>query len=78
MGRLMDRVMASVNTKSPHALAQVKAELQTIAPLCCWTEGHWEELDRLSWKEVQNVPRHIRLLANFLIRSYLRRRGAAA
>jgi DGQHR domain-containing protein len=78
MGRLMDRVMASVNTKSPHALAQVKAELQTIAPLCCWTEGHWEELDRLSWKEIQNVPRHIRLLANFLIRSYLRRRGAAA
>jgi DGQHR domain-containing protein len=78
MGRLMDRVMSSVNSKSPHALAQAKAELQTIAPLCRWTEGHWEELDGIAWNEIQNVHRHIRVLSNFLIRSYLHRRGAAA
>lgn len=78
MGRLMDRVMSSVNSKSPHALAQAKAELQTIAHLCRWTEGHWEELDGIAWNEIQNVHRHIRVLSNFLIRSYLHRRGAAA
>ena len=78
MGRLMDRVMSSVNAKSPHALAHAKAELQTIAPLCRWTEGHWEDLDGIGWNEIQNVPRHIRILSNFLIRSYLHRRGEAA
>ncbi len=78
MGRLMDRIMSAVNLKSPHALAHVKAELQNIAPVCRWTHGHWEDLDGIAWNEIQNVPRHIRVLSNFLIRSYIQRRGAAA
>ena len=78
MGRLMDRIMSAVNPKSPHALGHVKAELQNIAPVCRWTHGHWEDLDGIAWNEIQNVPRHIRVLSNFLIRSYIQRRGAAA
>ena len=78
MGRLMDRVMASTDTKAVHALSHVKNELHSIAPLCRWTEGHWEDLDDLGWDQVQNVPRHIRLLTNFLIRVYVQRRGVAA
>jgi DGQHR domain-containing protein len=78
MGRLMDRVMSAVNAKSPHALAEVRAELQTLAPVCRWTSGHWEELNGIAWNEMQNVPRHIRVLSNFLIRTYLQRRGVAA
>jgi DGQHR domain-containing protein len=78
MGRLMDRVMSSVDTKSAHALSHVKTELQVIAPTCRWTDGQWEELDDLTWNEVQNVPRHIKLLSNLLIRSYVQRRGIAA
>jgi len=78
MGRLMDRVMASTDTKTGHALSHVKNELHSIAPLCRWTEGHWEDLDDMAWDHVQNVPRHIRLLTNFLIRVYVQRRGVAA
>ncbi len=56
MGRLMDRVMSSVDPHSPHALAHVKHELQTIAPVCHWTSGRWSELGDLQWNEIQNVP----------------------
>jgi hypothetical protein len=75
MGRLMDRVMSSVDPRSPHALAHVKHELQVIVPVCRWTSGRWAELDDLQWNELQNVPRHIRMLSSFLIRTYVQNRG---
>lgn len=75
MGRLMDRVMSSVDPQSPHALAHVKHELQIIAPVCHWTSGRWSELGELQWNEIQNVPRHIRMLSSFLIRAYVQNRG---
>ena len=71
MGRLMDRVMASIDPRSPEVLTKVRHELHVIAPLCRWTHGRWEEMGDLNWDEVQNVPRHIRLLSSFLIRSYI-------
>lgn len=77
MGRLMDRVMATVDPNSHQALNAVRTELEVIAPLCRWTSGRWEELGDLHWDELQNVPRHIRLLSSFLIRSYVRHRGGA-
>ena len=76
MGRLMDRVMSSLDPRSPHVLAHVKHELQVIAPVCRWTTGRWSELDDLQWNELQNVPRHIRMLSSFLIRAYVQNRGA--
>ena len=77
MGRLMDRVMSSIDPSSPHALSQVKHELHVIASACRWTGGTWEELGDLHWNEVQNVPRHIRILSSFLIRTYVQKRGLA-
>lgn len=76
MGRLMDRVMSSVDPHSPHVLGHVKHELKVIAPVCHWTNGRWSELGDLQWNEIQNVPRHIRMLSSFLIRAYIQNRGA--
>lgn len=75
MGRLMDRVMATIDPNSPHALSEARHELQAMVPLCHWTSGRWEELGDLHWDELQNVPRHIRILSSFLVRSYVRHRG---
>ena len=36
----------------------------------------WADLDGLRWNEVQNLPRHIKLLSSVLIRAALSR-GAA-
>jgi DGQHR domain-containing protein len=68
MGILMDRVLARHAGKSDETQA-IKSDLQRIAPRCCWTEGTWEH-SGLDWNEVQNTPKHIRTLADTLIRLY--------
>jgi hypothetical protein len=68
MGILMDRMLARHAGKSDESHA-IKADLQKIAPHCCWTEGTWETMG-LEWNEVQNTPKHIRTLADTLIRLY--------
>ena len=70
MGRLMDRVLATINLRQSHAAEQVRADLARIAPHCRWIRGSWEGLG-LRWNEVQNVPKHINELSNFLVRTYL-------
>ena len=70
MGRLMDRIMATLDPHSEDAEKQVLADLQLVAPHCRWTDGTWGELD-LKWNEVQNVPRHTNELSNYLVRLYV-------
>lgn len=71
MGRLMDRVMSSVAADSIRAGVQARKELERIGPFCHWTSGNWEDLGGIRWNELQNVPSHIRMLANHLIRAYI-------
>lgn len=73
MGRLMDRVMAHVDPDDPRAAAKARSELLLIADRCRWTSGIWEDLG-LPWDELQNTPRHISALSNFLARAYLAER----
>ena len=77
MGRLMDRAMYSIDPLEEKAQSYVRAELEVIRPVCRWTGGRWEELG-LEWNEVQNVPKHIAVLSNFLIREYTRRKRETA
>ena len=73
MGRLMDRVMSSVRADEKNAAQLVKRELLRVKDVCRWTDGEWEELGGLKWNEVQNVPTHVKVLSNFLVRAYLQR-----
>ena len=66
MGTLMDRLIAKASG-SDDADRLIQSSLQRIAPRCCWTSGVWEGLE-LRWDEVQSVPRHIRGLADVLVR----------
>jgi DGQHR domain-containing protein len=75
MGRLMDRIMNSVDLRDRNAVADVQHELRPVIPICSWTEGRWKELDNLAWNEIQNVPQHVRLLSNLLVRTYVHGRG---
>jgi DGQHR domain-containing protein len=71
MGRLMDRIMGSLDPAAPKAPHLVRQQLDRVAPICHWTSGRWEELG-LKWNELQNVPSHLRILSNVLVRSYVR------
>jgi hypothetical protein len=73
MGRLMDRVMAHVDPDADDAKEQAAAELALIADRCRWTAGTWEDLGT-AWNDLQNTPRHISALSNFLVRAYLAER----
>jgi DGQHR domain-containing protein len=70
MGRLMDRVMAQIDPADPLAPEQARHEVLRVARNCHWTAGTWTELG-LAWDDVQNVPKHISALSNFLARAYL-------
>jgi len=76
LGKLMDRIMASINPSDENAQALVVKELRLIAPVCRWTNGVWEELDGLKWDEILTTNRHYSLLYNFLIRQYLIKKNA--
>lgn len=71
MGRVMNRVMASIDTSSPSAARQVRREIEKIAPICHWTRGSWDQLGGMRWNELQNIPVHVKMLSNLLVRHYL-------
>ena len=71
MGRLMDKVMVGIDPNDPRATKKVEAELSLVASLCRWTKGKWEDLGDISWDGIENTPRHIRVLSNYLIREYV-------
>jgi hypothetical protein len=75
MGRLMDRVIPTIQLSKKNAVEQVMRELKRIEPICRWTKGRWEDIDGMRWNEIQNVPRHIHVLSNVLIRAYLQAKG---
>jgi DGQHR domain-containing protein len=77
MGRLMDRIMPAIDANGHKAVEQVERELRRIAPACRWTSGTWDDMNDLPWNEVENVPRHIRLLSSVLVRAYVQAKGAA-
>jgi DGQHR domain-containing protein len=65
MGYLMDRIMPRF-AGHPDMQGEVRKALRKIAPHCAWTEGRWETLG-LSWNQVQNVSRHVKQLAEYLV-----------
>lgn len=70
IGRLMDRVLGTIDPRQVNADAQIRRHLELVAPHCRWTSGRWEELG-LRWNEVQAIHRHIQELSSHLIRIYL-------
>jgi DGQHR domain-containing protein len=72
MGRLMDRVMSGIDPDTPKATLLVRQQLGRVASTCHWTAGRWDEVGGLRWNELQNLPSHLRMLSNVLVRSYVR------
>lgn len=75
MSRLMERVMINLDPTDPQVVAHVRAELRLISDDCHWTSGVWPEIN-IPWNELQNTPRHISTLSNYLVRTYVQARGS--
>ena len=74
MGKLMDRIMGSIDPRDRDAARRIRQELKGIAPLCHWTSGKWESLGGIAWNELQVVHKHLSMLSSFLIRAHLENR----
>lgn len=72
MGRLMDRIMGSINIDDQRVAERVRRELEPLKARCHWTSGTWDELGGIAWNDLQNVPAHVRLLSNHILRIALR------
>lgn len=49
-----------------------RRDLERLVPVCAWTSGYWDfgPRDQRAWNELQNTPRDIQLLADFLLAEY--------
>ena len=72
MGKLMDKIVPGMDIRQKNMKAELKGEIQKIAPVCRWSEGVWEELGGIPWNAMENTPRYIKILSNYLIREYLK------
>lgn len=75
MGRLMDRIMSTIDPHHDRAADLVAADLDLVAASCRWTSGRWDSVN-LRWNEIQNVPRHINELSSYLVRTYVAAKAA--
>ncbi len=76
MSRLMDKVTANVDCFDPKGAQKMAKELSVIANDCSWTAGDWTELNGMAWNDLQSTSTHIRLLSNYLVRTYMKNRSA--
>ena len=76
MGKLMDRIMSTINVRDKDALKAVQKTLSSIAPRCHWTSGRWDGLGGVAWNGLENIHKHHQLLSNHLVRMYLDQRYA--
>jgi DGQHR domain-containing protein len=74
LGFVMDAISDRVRESGIPVADQFRADLMAIRPVCRWTEGHWEFGPNAlrKWNEVQNTPKDIQVLANYLLAQYKR------
>lgn len=71
IGFLMDAVYAKINFKDRDAKEQIINELESLIPLCHWTDGSWDFGSEIrEWNSIQNIQRDMELLTNYIIHSY--------
>lgn len=66
MGVVMDRMLDRYGNQSDPTKA-IRTALSQMAPQCRWTSGEWPDI-RKPWNDIQNVPSHVRMLTDQLLR----------
>ena len=76
IGYLMEEIAHTVGTSSKDRRAAFRHELTKIEDVCAWTAGEWvfAEGFKRKWSDIQNTPKDIALLTNFLLAAYRKAR----
>jgi hypothetical protein len=72
MGFLMDAIVDRYMHLRVPTVEDFEYDLYEIADLCHWTEGTWrfDVEHHRKWNDLQNTPRDIQLLTNYLLGEY--------
>ncbi len=72
MGFVMDAIVDRHRESGIPTQEQFKEDLEPLVEMCRWTDGYWEfgPGAQRKWNEIQNIPRDIQLLANYLLVQY--------
>jgi DGQHR domain-containing protein len=72
MGFIMDAIADRYRQDGMPEEEQFKADLDALKEVCRWTDGYWEfgPGAQRKWNEIQNTPKDIQLLANYLLVQY--------
>lgn len=74
LGSVMDEIAYELREEGIPSARLMQQHLALIAPFCRWTHGIWDFApdDQRRWNELQNTPRDIKLLSDYLVRTYRR------
>ena len=72
MGYLMDAIGERLRNSGLPQEDQFRQDLLPLVDVCRWTEGYWDFGPgvKRKWNEVQNTPKDIQMLANYLMVQY--------
>lgn len=72
LGLMMDAIADRYRSKGLPSKAQFARDLTAMAPVCRWSEGHWDfgPGQQQKWNEIQNTSNSIKLLSNYLLVQY--------
>jgi DGQHR domain-containing protein len=72
LGFVMDAIADRARESGVPTEEHFRADLAALKSVCRWTEGHWEFGPGYlrKWNEVQNTPKDIQVLANYLLVQY--------
>jgi DGQHR domain-containing protein len=77
MGFVMDAIAERYFRLGEPTESAFAADLRTLRDVCRWTSGEWEfsATNPRRWNELQNTPKDINLLSNYLLHEYKARAG---
>lgn len=72
LGFLMDAIADRYRAKGFANKGQFAKDLGAVAPMCRWSEGHWDfgPGQQRKWNEIQNTSKDVQLLSNYLLMQY--------
>jgi DGQHR domain-containing protein len=72
MGFVMDAISERYRPKGVPTETQFSTDLEPLKSVCRWTDGYWEfgPGAQRKWNEVQNTPKDVQVLANYLLGQY--------
>ena len=75
MGFLMDAIADRYRRGDLPTREQFAANLEPLRRSCHWTEGDWQFGKRIRrhWNDIQNTPKDIEVLVDYLLNEYRKR-----